>query len=45
VIDEVAIFNRALSEEEVQAAMGGIETAVKPEGKLAASWGSVKVLY
>ena len=45
MIDEVAIFNRALSEEEIQAAMGGIETAVEPEGKLASSWGSVKVRY
>jgi hypothetical protein len=45
MIDEVAIFNRALSAEEVQKAMEGIETAVEQEGKLATSWGSIKVPY
>ncbi len=46
MIDEVAVFNRALSEEEVKAAMEGIEpSAVEPEGKFATSWGSVKVRY
>jgi len=45
MIDEVAIFNRALSAEEIQKAMGGIETAVKPEDKLTATWGEVKAQY
>lgn len=42
MIDEVAIFNRALSQDEVKNVMGGIETAVKHEGKLATSWGNIK---
>lgn len=42
MIDEVAIFNRALSEDEVKGAMGGIETAVEHEGKLATCWGNIK---
>jgi len=45
MIDEVAIFNRALSAEEIQEAMQGIETAVKPEDKLTATWGEVKAQY
>lgn len=43
MIDEVVIFNRALSAEEILEAMAGIETAVKPEGRLATSWGNIKI--
>lgn len=42
MIDEVAIFNRALSEDEVKGAMDGIETAVEQKEKLATSWGNLK---
>jgi hypothetical protein len=42
MIDEVAIFNRALSEDEIKSAMNGITTAVEQEGKLTTSWGNLK---
>ncbi len=42
IIDEVAIFNRALSAEEIEEAMKGIPSAVEPEGKLATFWGNIK---
>jgi hypothetical protein len=41
-IDEVAIFNRALTQKEIQEAMQGISTAVGLKGKLANTWGSIK---
>lgn len=43
MIDEVAIYNRALSEEEVKEAMEGIASAIETEGKLATSWGNIKM--
>lgn len=45
VIDEVAIFNRALSDSEIKAAMDGIMRlilAVSPQDKLTVTWGKVK---
>jgi hypothetical protein len=48
VIDEVAIFNVSLAEDDIRTIMeGGLQdtlslTAVSSEGKLAASWGEVK---
>jgi hypothetical protein len=43
MIDEVAIFNRALSVAEVKEAMNGIKAAsVDARGKLATLWGEVK---
>jgi hypothetical protein len=48
VLDEVAIFNKALTEEEIQEIMtDGLEKAtgilaVAPAGKLASAWGSIK---
>ncbi len=42
MIDEVIIFSRALSVEEVQESMEGIKTAVEPAGKLATTWAGVK---
>jgi hypothetical protein len=43
IIDEVAIFNRALTEEEVEEAMLGIRPlAVEPIDKCVCTWGSVK---
>ena len=44
LIDEVAVYNRALSEDEISenfAAEGG--TAVQPTNKLAHTWGEIKV--
>jgi hypothetical protein len=45
LIDEVVIFNRAISVDEVNEAMEGISTAVEPESKMAATWGSIKGVY
>lgn len=42
MIDEVVIFNRALSVEEVQESMEGIKTAVEPAEKLATTWAGIK---
>ena len=44
IMDEVAIFNVALTETEIQEAMGGLEkvTAVEKAGKLANTWGNIK---
>ena len=42
VIDEVRMWNRALSEKEVKSAMDGSIMSVKPQGKLAARWGDIK---
>ena len=42
-IDEVRIWNRALSEDEVLAEMDiGMLTPVDPLGKLATTWGTLK---
>lgn len=43
MLDEVAIFNRALTEDEVAEAMGGLARDVRAEGKLTTAWGSLKV--
>jgi len=46
MIDEVAVFNRALSNDEVKRAMEGnimnVPTSVEAVGKLATSWGMIK---
>jgi hypothetical protein len=44
IIDEVAIFSRALTEAEIKAAMEGIEgfLAVDPASSLAKTWGRIK---
>lgn len=42
VIDEVAVFKIALSDEEIQQAMENV-MALAPKGKLAISWGKIKV--
>ena len=41
-IDEVAIWNRALSETEIRAAMRGNLLAVSPKDKVATTWGNIK---
>jgi len=41
IIDEVAVFNRALTAEEIQQKMESI-LPVEPVGKLAATWGQIK---
>jgi len=46
VIDEVAVYNRALGQDEIKRAMvSGHTFAVEYEGKLATTWGGVKVRY
>lgn len=42
IIDEVAVFNRALSEDEIRMVMNGLIMPVEPRGKLAVTWGAVK---
>ena len=44
IIDEALIFDTALTKDEVKKWMEGAAT-VEPSGKLATTWGSVKVLY
>jgi hypothetical protein len=41
-IDEVQVWNRALSEAEIKESMGNIMTAVDVSGKLTTTWGEVK---
>ena len=41
-IDEVAIWNRALSETEIRAVMRGALFAVSPKDKVATTWGNIK---
>ena len=47
MMDEVAIFNRALSEDEINQIMsGGLSQsvlAVEPAGKLGIAWGALKI--
>ena len=49
VIDEVKIFNKALTEDEINQVMresgGVVQEAVRPQDKAAAAWGSIKVEY
>ena len=47
IIDEVAVFNRALSQDEIKEIMGGIKSllSVDPAAKLAAVWGEVKASH
>lgn len=45
MIDEVAIFNKALTKQEIELAMGGIGKnilAISPKSKLTATWGNLK---
>ncbi len=43
-VDEIAIYNRALSQDEIQASMGlGHVQPVEPVGKLATVWANLKV--
>jgi hypothetical protein len=48
VLDEVGVFNRALSEDEVNRIMneglGAIYTSVDPSAKMAITWGQTKRL-
>ena len=44
VIDELAIYDRALSQEEIQKDMRSV-LAVSPSGKLPTAWGSIKTSY
>jgi len=42
IIDEVVIYNRALTEDEIKDDMSGISAAVSYSGKLATTWGIIK---
>jgi len=42
ILDEFAIYNRALSADEIKQDMNGISTAVKPIGRLATTWAGIK---
>jgi hypothetical protein len=46
ILDEIAIYDRILSEVEINAAVKGnlpeVKTAVRPKGKLTATWGLMK---
>ena len=44
MLDDVAIFNRALSDNEIESIMGGLTgaLAVEPIGKLATAWGALR---
>ncbi len=45
-VDEVAFYNRALTEDEIQMAMKDvILSAVEPETKLSTTWGDIKRDY
>ena len=41
-IDEVQVWDRALTEKEIQATMGDIVTSVDPTDRLATTWGDIK---
>ena len=42
VVDEIAVFNRVLSQAEIQSLMEGVVTAVRPDGNLTITWGAIK---
>ena len=42
IIDEVAIYNRALSADEIKELMSAPPAAVRAAGKLATTWGGIK---
>jgi hypothetical protein len=41
-VDEVRIWNRVLSEDEIKEAMTGVLLSVDPRGLLSATWGKIK---
>ena len=41
-IDEVRLYDRVLSEDEIAAVMESDSLAVEPSGKLAVTWGQLK---
>lgn len=42
MIDEVKLYNRGLTEDEVQRAMERSDTLVAPAGSIAVTWGNIK---
>ena len=42
LIDEVRLYNRALTEDEVQESMKDPNVAIEPAGKIAVAWGEIK---
>lgn len=45
LIDEVAIYGRVLTENEIKKDMKGISTSVQPSGKVSATWANIKTEY
>jgi hypothetical protein len=45
VIDEVAVYNRALSQSEIRQKMTSGHTAVESEGKLTTTWGEIRIQH
>jgi hypothetical protein len=45
VIDKVAVYDRALSQSEIKQKMTSSHAAVESEGKLATTWGEIKIQY
>lgn len=42
LMDELGIWNRALTEDEIKLTMQGIVVSVKPQSKLAITWGELR---
>jgi hypothetical protein len=42
MIDEVKLYNRGLTEDEVKESMKGSDTLVAPAGSIAVTWGNIK---
>jgi hypothetical protein len=42
IIDEVMVFNRELSAQEIQIIMSDVTASVEPGGRIATRWGSIK---
>lgn len=42
IVDEVRIWNRVLSENEIKEAMKGVLVSVSPRGRLSSTWGEIK---
>ena len=45
MVDEFAVYSRALASDEIQQDMAGVTTAVSPAGKVSTTWGAIKGNY
>jgi hypothetical protein len=43
-MDDVFVFDRVLSQDEIEGLMSGFSLAVEPESKLTTTWGSLRKL-